>query len=465
MTQTHSSSIRDAQNVSAIRRVLWIVLVLNALVAASKLVVGLLTGAVAMIADGFHSSMDASSNVVGLVGLKLAAQPPDEEHPYGHRRFETLATLAIGGLLLVAAWEIVQTMIDRILNGGRPEVTTASFAIMIGTMVMNLAVTTYERRRGHRLSSDILLADAAHTSSDFFVSLSVLISLAVTALGYPWIDVVMALIIVGVIGRVGLKIIRQNSDILADRQPLDPGVVAELLADVPGLQEAVRVRSRGPADAVLMDIDARVKPATTTDHAYAIAREIKQRIQTAYPEVEEVQVHFAPQRNGSVDYVLEARAVADQLGISVHEVTPIPMLDGIVLEMHVEVKPGLTLGEAHRQVSDLEERLRTRLPIVRDVVTHIEPTNERGAPLIHSQAALDLRDQALSIANTLYPDADWHDATIRLAFGGYALTMHCHLPASASVEEAHSIAEYVETHIRRELPQIQRVTIHTEPPE
>ena len=389
--------------------------------------------------------MDASSNVLGLVGTKLAAQPPDEDHPYGHRRFETLATLAIGGLLLVAAWEIIQTTIDRILNG-EARTSPASFGVMIGTMIVNLAVTLYERRKGTALGSDILLADAS-TASDFYVSLSVIVSLAVTALGYPVIDIVVAVVIVGVITRAGFSIIGRTSNILADRQTLDPGGVKAALEGVPGLEKTVRVRSRGPADGIFVDIDAQIKPATTTDHAYAIAREIRDRVRTRYPEVEEVQVHFAPQRDPALDYTLEARAVADAMGLSVHEVVPIPVRGGIALEMHVEVQPGLTLGDAHQQVTEFEARLRHRLASVREIVTHIEPANEQGAPLMHSQAALDLRDQALATARRLYPDANWHSPTVRLALGGYAMTLHCNLPESASVEEAHAIAEQVETAI------------------
>lgn len=462
MTRTDGFS---ATTVHDVRRVLWIVLILNAAVAAAKLAVGMMTGAVAMIADGFHSSVDASSNVVGLVGIKLAAQPPDADHPYGHRRFETLATLAIGGLLLVAAWEILQEMFNRLLHGGAPEVLPISFAIMIGTMALNLCVTLYERREGHRLKSELLLADAAHTSSDLFVSLSVIVSLAATTLGFAWVDVAVALFIVAVIGRVAMSIIGHTSSVLADHQVLDPGAIESLLHEIPGVEETVRVRSRGPADAVHVDIDTRIKPAITTDHAYAIAKAIKARVHDAFPEVEEVQVHFAPQRNAGIDYALEARAVADALGLTVHEVIPVPMRDGVGLEMHVEVQPGLTLGEAHRQVSDLEYRLKERVPRLCEVVTHIEPANAHGAPLTQTQAALELRDQALAIAHRLYPDDNWHHATIRLALGGYALTMHSHMPASLSVEEAHAIAEHVETAIRNALPLIQRVTIHTEPPD
>jgi cation diffusion facilitator family transporter len=444
--------------------VLWIVLALNAVVAAAKLITGVITGSVAMIADGFHSTVDAASNVVGLVGLRLATRPPDEDHPYGHRRFETLATLGIGGLLLMAAWEIVQTTLDRVLNGHTPEVTTVSFVIMLSTMALNGFVIFYERRQGNRLKSEILLADASNTTADLYVSLSVLISLVVVRLGFPWIDVVAALLIVGVIARTSFRIIGQTSSVLADRQILDPKAISQLIGDIPGVEETTRVRSRGTEEAVYVDIDTRIKPAVTTDHAYAIARAIKERIREAYPEVEEIQVNFAPQRNGETDYMLEARAIADAMGLSVHEVIPVPVQDGISLEMHVEVKPGLTLGEAHRQVTEFENRLRERLPMISEVLTHIEPSDPHGSPLSQTQAALDVRDRALSIANQLYPDGHWHHAAIRLALGGYALTMHCYLPASVSVEEAHTIAEHVETSIRNEMPQVQRVTIHTEPP-
>ena len=356
-------------------------------------------------------------------------------------------------------------MLDRLLNGGKPHVAPISFAIMIGTMLLNLGVTIYERRRGRALKSSVLMADAAHTTSDFYVSLSVLISLVGSALGYAWIDIAIALLIVGVIGYTGLGIIRQTSNILADQQILDPDAIKRSLSDVHGVEETVRVRSRGPADAVHVDIDARIKPAVTTDHAYAIAQAIKERIHTVYPDVEEVQVHFAPKQptNTTPDYTLEARAVADAMGLNIHEVIPVPVRDGVALEMHVEVQPGLSLGEAHRQVSEFEQRVKESMSSVREVLTHIEPANAHGAPLTQTQAALDLRDQVLSIANTLYPNADFHNPTIRLALGGYAMTMHCHLPNTVSVEEAHAIAEHVETNIRNDMPLMQRVTIHTEP--
>lgn len=449
----------------AVRGVLWRVMLLNLLVAVIKVIVGLVTGALAMVADGFHSTMDASSNVIGLFGTAIAARPADENHPYGHRRFETMATLTIGGLLLVAAWEIFKTAIERLFSGSSTKVTPTSFGVMVFTMAVNLIVVLYENSRGKRYQSALLLADAVQTRVDFFISLSVMVGLALTALGYAWMDTVIALLIVVIIGYTAFGILRQTTQILVDAAAVDPGALRRVVERVPGVDSILRVRSRGPADMIQADIDVQVPPATTTDHASAIAEEIADRVKAEFEGVSEVQVHFAPHHNGPQDPALIARAAADALGLSIHEVTNILTAEGPVLEMHVEVLPSLTLAAAHKQVSELERRVREALPEIHDVLTHIEPASGQPGAVMQTARAVGQRDQALKIAADLYPDAHWHDATIRPVLGGYAITLHCWLPGNVSVQEAHGIAEHVETQIRAAMPQVQRVTIHTEPPE
>ncbi len=444
-----------------LRRVLY----LNLLVAVAKIAIGLLTGTLAMLADGFHSLMDASSNVIGLAGTAIAARPPDADHPYGHQRFETVATLAIGALLLVAAWEILKTALDRLVNGSHAEVTPLNFAVMLGTMAVNFGVAVYETGRGTALRSDFLLADATQTRVDLFISASVIVGLVFTGLGFAWMDTVIGLVIVVLIGRAAFTILSQTTQVLVDAAPLDPDSISRVVAGVPGVTEVIRVRSRGPVDAIYADIDVRIQPATTADHAASIANEISDRVTANLDGIAEVQVHFAPQHDQPQDRSLVVRAAADALGLSVHEITEILTADGITLEMHVEVPPQLTLAAAHTQVSELEQRVCTALPEIHDVITHIEPSSRHSSPIIQTASAISQRDRALEIAKRLYPDAHWHAATIRPVLGGYAVTLHCWLPGTANVQEAHAIAEDVETQIRSSLPQIQRVTIHTEPPE
>lgn len=179
-----------------VERVLWIVLVLNLVVAASKYFYGLASGSASMQADGIHSVFDSLGNVIGLVGISLAARPADAGHPYGHSKFETYGSLAIGVLLLFAAFEVGSSAVEKLVAGTyTAQVTPVSFIVMVGTLVVNLFVTLYERRAGKRLKSEILAADAAHTLSDAFVSIGVIVGLGFVVAGFPMADPIMALLV------------------------------------------------------------------------------------------------------------------------------------------------------------------------------------------------------------------------------------------------------------------------------
>lgn len=458
-------TLSESERFKQVRGVLLRVLFANALVSVGKLSVGLLTGTLAMIADGFHSAMDASSNLIGIAAANIAARPPDDDHPYGHRRFETLATLAIGGLLLVAAWEILSSAIERLFTGAHVDVSPLNFGVMLTTMVINLGVVVYETAQGRRLRSDVLLADASQTRVDFFISASVILGLICTALGVSWADTAIALMIVVLIGRAAFAILSKTAAILADRRALAPEMISQVAQSVPGVERVSRVRSRGPADAVQADLEVEVQPAVTAERASAIAGEIEGRLRTQVQGISEVQVQVRPHYDAPLDRATGVRAVADALGLSVHEVTEIKTSDGLLLEMHVEVTPTLSLSAAHDQATELEQRISQAMPDVEAVITHIEPRHSLPHMILQTGRASALREAALIVAKRLHADASWYDAAIRAMIGGYSLTLHCALPGEMSVHMAHQIAEDVETAIRAEIPQIQRVTIHTEPRE
>jgi cation diffusion facilitator family transporter len=261
-----------------IKQVLWQILGANLLVAAAKIVVGLATGSISMVADGFHSTMDGSSNVLGLVGLAIASRPPDQDHPYGHQKFETFATLGIGLLLLLAGWNIFTSAVSRLTVGGAPEVTGVSFAVMLVTMLVNWLVTRYEHRRGDELRSPILLADAAHTRSDIFVSLSVLAGLIAVKLGWPWIDAAVALVIVVVIGHTGWQIIRSASRVLSDTAVVDPATVAKIARSVEGVKSTHKIRSRGTDQAIYLDLHIQVDGSMAVEEAHRLGHLVQARL-------------------------------------------------------------------------------------------------------------------------------------------------------------------------------------------
>ncbi len=450
-----------------VRQVLLITLALNLAVAFSKILIGLVSGALAVTADGFHSLVDGSSNVVALVANRIAGQPPDEEHPYGHRRFETIAALAIGAFLLLTAWEIVGSALERLGGSGEtPQITPLTFAVMLATLAINLFITTYETRAGRRLQSELLIADAAHTRADVFVTLSVLASMAgVALLGWVWLDTAAALVIVVLIVRAAWQVLRQSGAVLVDRAPYTPAQIAAWVEAVPSIERVVRARSRGPLDAAHIDVDVQVAGATTADQTAAIAAAIRQHIAQQTAGVAEVEVHFEPRPAGDPDYALSARAQADALGLATHEVLVSDGPAGKVLEMHVEVPPGQTLAEAHEQVSRLEQQVRDHLPEVNEVITHIEPALGDIAAEPDEGRCAQILEQAQALLERDHPSLDWHDLRATRFNGGYSLTAHVTLSPDMTVEAAHALAEQAELLLRTGIPRLDRVTIHTEPPE
>ena len=452
----------DKQN--RVRRVLVATMIANLSVAAAKVIIGLLSRSLAMVSDGIHSSLDATSNVIGLVSTSIAARPPDADHPYGHRRFETLASMLIGGVLMLTAWEIGKNSFHRLTTGTQPEITPLSFAVMIGTIVVNLLVWYFERRAGKQLKSEFLQADAEHTRSDIFVSLTVLASLVAVRLGWGWVDAAAALGVVIFIVVAAWSIVKRAVDVLVDRAPLEPEAVRQIAEQVAGIQEVTRIRSRGADDDIHLDIGVRVAAPMTTSQSEVVAREVRTQLRDAFDGVRDIQVTFIPAHEGTPDYALLARAEGDALGLGVHEVIPVTNGSGLTLDMHVEVKPEQTVGEAHALVTEFERRLHRAIPDLGRVVTHIEPAHPVEAPLHFDGDADRVARETLHIAREMHPGLDWHDLDIRLEpDGGYALSLHCHVDQDMPLENAHRIAEEVETKVRAKLPRVHRITIHTEP--
>jgi len=282
---------KTSERKRAIVRVLLITFALNLMVSSLKVGYGCITGSLSMLADGFHSLFDASSNVVGLVAIHIASKPPDSDHSYGHKKFETIAALVITMLMMLASIEIVHMAFNRLLSPTSVQVTVWSFAIMLLTMCVNLGVSTYEGSASKKLKSDLLHADSRHTLSDFFVSLSVLVSLAVTRLGYPLMDTVFALGIAAFIVYIAIKIAVGCSQTLVDAVRLPPEEVRKVVLSVNGVKGCHNVRSRGREDEVYLDIHLTVDEDMPLKEAHDIAHTAEDRLKEHFSNLTDVVVH------------------------------------------------------------------------------------------------------------------------------------------------------------------------------
>jgi cation diffusion facilitator family transporter len=277
-----------------ITAVLWDILALNLVVAIAKLIYGARSGAIAITADGIHSLMDAASNVVGLIGVYAARRPPDADHPYGHRKYETFAALAIVAMLLLGCHEIVAAAIERLRHPRVPQITSLGYVILGATLAINLLVVAVERLEGKRLKSELLLADAAHTASDLGASLLVLASFLAARFRIGWADLAAAALITLLILKAGYTILRGTLSTLSDERRIPPGEVETVALEEPGVLEAHNVRSRGPLDDIHLDLHILVDPALPLAEAHRVGHRVEARLRARWPGVTDVVVHVEP---------------------------------------------------------------------------------------------------------------------------------------------------------------------------
>ena len=286
--------LSHAERSAQVRRVLAAILVANWVVAAAKLGFGIASRLASVTADGLHSFIDGGSNVLGLVAMSIAARPADEDHPYGHGKFEALASLGIGAMVGIGMLELGRMAFDALVHDRHPEVEPALLYVLVGTLIVNLVVTRLERAYGERLNSPLLLADARHTLSDVFVSLAVIASVVLVQLRIRRADGVVALVVMLVVAYVAWGIIRQAVGILSDTARLDPARVEAMALRIPGVRRCWNVRSRGMEGSVWVDLKIQVDPHMTTAQAHALADQLEQRLMSEFNQVVDVVVHVEP---------------------------------------------------------------------------------------------------------------------------------------------------------------------------
>jgi cation diffusion facilitator family transporter len=292
-----SETLRNSRN-RAVRKVLIITLVANLAVVIAKAVAGWLANSLSVLADAAHSSVDAWNNVMALVVSRVAAKAPDEEHPYGHAKFETLGALAIVAFLSVTVYELLRSVLHRLMGGGSvPQATPFAIGVMLVSALINMIVARYETRAGQRLHSEILLADAAHTRSDVYASLAVVAGLGIVSLGYPRADSIFTIFVAIVIARAGWRILRTTVPILVDERAASEETIAALARATPGVRDCFAVRSRGRVGEAFAELTITVDRELNVEQAHQIADRVEHRVAEALA-AREVVVHIEPDQAG-----------------------------------------------------------------------------------------------------------------------------------------------------------------------
>jgi cation diffusion facilitator family transporter len=274
-----------------VRRVILIEGSVNVLVLALKLTVGLWTGSFAVLGDAVHSLGDVSNNVIAWIVVRISARPADREHPYGHRKFETLAVFVLAALLVVLAVELA---LGALRHQADPPV---SHPWAVGTMLVvlgiNIGLTSWENAWAKRLRSDILSADARHTFADVLTTVLVIGGWQLASRGYPWMDTICALGVSMFVLFLAFDLFRRAVPVLVDRIALEPETLTVSVLSVPGALSVKSVRSRSKGSSAAVDVTVGVDPSLSMEEAHAIADAIEAKLAEDFG-VEDATIHIEP---------------------------------------------------------------------------------------------------------------------------------------------------------------------------
>lgn len=290
-----AAQLSARERTSRVKRVLTTVLTANLIVSVAKIVIGSATNTSSVRADGIHSIFDCAGNLAALAGISMASRPADDSHPYGHAKFETIASLIIGLMLLVAAWEVGSGAVHSLVTGEiHTQPSILSLAIMVITLVVNIVCTTIERRAGKRLGSSVLGADSKHTLSDALVTISVIVGLVFVHLGFPIADPIATIVVTIAILATAFDVLRDVNSVFSDEARIDSEEIRAVAMGIDGVVQCHQIRTRGLENEVYMDMHVLVDSELAIGKAHEIADKVEAAERAAFPEVCEVFVHLEP---------------------------------------------------------------------------------------------------------------------------------------------------------------------------
>lgn len=281
----------DSEKDRQVLRVILIEGTANLLVLAAKLVVGLATGSLAVLGDALHSVTDVLNNGLAWMVMRQANQPPDTKHPYGHRKFETLAVFVLAALLAVVGFELVV----RALSREATTIASSSWALatMIGVLVVNIGLATWQRRWARRLDSEILQADASHTFADALTTIVVIGGWQLSAMGYVWLDQLCALGVAGLVFYLAYGLFSKAIPVLVDESAIDSSLLIAAAEEIAGAGSVRQVRSRWKGSDSAVDMVVSANAHLTLQEAHTIADDIEKVLEARF-SLKDVSIHMEP---------------------------------------------------------------------------------------------------------------------------------------------------------------------------
>lgn len=435
------------------------------------------TGSLGILSEALHSGLDLVAAIITFLSVRVSDKPADADHTYGHAKVESFSAFVETGLLLLTALYVIYEAFHRLLTREVHIQPSILAIVILGMMaLMDVVRSRALDRVARKHRSEALEADALHFSTDVWSTLVVMFGILCAWVGQrfgrEWLyyaDPIAALIVAGVIIRVGARLGKRTMDALLDAAPAGlPQRIAEAVSRLDGVLSADRVRVRRAGQHHFVDVTIGVPRTHSFEQVHAISDAVEQRVQQVVPS--DVMVHMEPRAQSSESLFDWVRVLAHRRGLAVHEVAA-HQLDGrLYVELHLEVDETLSLREAHRRATELENDIRASVAGSRggeaDVTIHIEPLGESiptGQEM--SDLAVAVRNYVNGLRASYSELVDCHEVKVRSVERKIVVTCHCAMDGSLPITRVHDVTQALEDRVRETFPQIERITIHPEPTE
>lgn len=432
---------------------------------AGKLIVGLITGSLAILAEALHSFLDLSASTITFVAVRISDKPADHEHQFGHGKVESLAASVEVILLVITCGVIIYEATNRLLSGSHPlELNIWAFVVIVAAIAIDVSRVRALGRVAKKYSSQALAADALNFSTDIMSSLVVLFGLAAVKLGVAWADSVAAIGVAVFIITAAVRMGKQAIDVLLDRAPGEIETAIRMIVgefpDVLGIT-ALRVRSdsRTTFGALNLDVDRSLTFSRANDLKNRIHREFKERLPQA-----DITLTFNPVSKESEMIADSIRFVVSSFGFPLHHLIISQSQDGYFASMHVEMPGQISLHEAHERAEEIKRRLSETVTDLKRVVIHTQPYE------VESESDVAAKERAEQFARKVkevvesFPDVeDCHNIVLTPRKTGLALSCDIRLDGRLSLDRSHLTAKQVEDKLRAQITELVSITLHLEP--
>jgi cation diffusion facilitator family transporter len=435
------------------------------------------TGSLGVLSEALHSGLDLLAAIITFLSVRMSDQPADEGHPYGHGKFENFSAFVETALLIVTAIFIIYEGFDRLFFH-HVQIQPSVIAVVILFVALSIDVTR-AKALGHvarKYHSEAIEADALHFSTDVWSTMVVIAGIALVWAGeawhLPWLiyaDSVAALVVAGVILWVGSRLGKRTLDALVDAAP--EGLrqeIARAVGRMEGVLDVDRVRVRRAGNRHFVDATVSVARTASLEQVHELSDAIEKRIGEIVPS--DVMVHAEPRAPQGEHLFESIRAVAQRLGLAIHDLTALQQGGRLFIELHLEVDENLSLRDAHRQATKLEVGIRALRDAPTEVNIHIEPL---GTHIATPDAGLgEMKQLATAVEqflNSLPSEYDelvnCHDVRVRQVEHRILVSCHCTMKSALPITKIHDVTGALVDRVKEKFPQIHRITIHPEPVE